>query len=214
MSKAIDLTGKRFGRLMVIKRVGTRHRECLWECKCDCGKSIDTISSNLRTGHTKSCGCLVMERTKETNTKHGLYGTRIHGIYTNMKTRCYNPKYYLFHRYGGRGISVCDEWLGENGLKNFYNWSMNNGYSEHMSIDRIDNDKGYRPDNCRWVSMKQQQNNRTNNRIITVNGEAHTMREWSEIRKINYATIQRRLASGWSEERAVTVAPQVHRKAD
>ena len=199
----IDLTGKKFGRLTVLKQSGTKHKECVWECMCDCGNKTNVISSNLRKGHTKSCGCLNTERTKQANTKHGLYGTKIHSTYYNMKNRCYNPNYYLYKHYGGKGITVCDEWLGENGLSNFYNWSLKNGYADDKSIDRIDNEKGYCPENCRWTTMKQQQNNRTNNRIITVNGNSHTMKEWSEITGIGYGTIQSRINRGWSPEDAV-----------
>lgn len=196
MSTKIDLTGGRFGRLRVIGEAGRKRKEVLWECVCDCGNTVFVPGYSLRKGHTKSCGCLVSEKAKEANTKHGLYGTRIHGVYTNMKTRCYNPKYYLFKRYGGRGITVCDEWLGPDGLSNFVSWALKNGYSENLSLDRIDNDKGYSPDNCRWVTMKQQQNNRSNNRIITVNGVKKTMAEWADATEASYATLQWHVKAG------------------
>lgn len=124
-----------------------------------------------------------------------------------MKTRCYNPHYYLFAHYGGKGVTVCDEWLGEDGFQRFYDWSVHNGYSAELSIDRIDNAKGYSPNNCRWVDMKTQQNNRTNNRVIRVGEESHTMAEWATVSGIRYATIQSRLQRGWSEEDAVTIRP-------
>lgn len=125
-----------------------------------------------------------------------------------MKNRCYNPHYYLFKNYGGKGISVCDEWLGEHGFESFAKWAFENGYKKELSIDRIDNALGYSPQNCRWVDMKTQQNNRTNNRRITANGETHTMAEWSRISNIHYSTIQRRLKNGWREADAVTVRPK------
>lgn len=190
MSRKIDLVGGRYGRLTVIKEAGRKRKEVLWECVCDCGNTVNVPGYYLRIGHTRSCGCL-KELNKYASVKHGLYGSRIHSVYTNMKTRCYNPNYYLFHRYGGRGITVCDEWLGENGLKNFYEWSMVNGYSDELSIDRIDNDKGYSPTNCRWVTMKQQQNNRSTNRFVCVDGITKTLSEWSDCLGICYGVLQR-----------------------
>lgn len=186
MSNKYDLHGTRFGRLLVIEESGRKHKEIVWKCKCDCGKYADVTSSNLRSGHTKSCGCLQIDRTKASNTKHGLYGSPIHRTYYNMKNRCYNPHYHLFFHYGGKGITVCDEWLGEKGLENFTEWSKSHGYSPYLSIDRIDNSKGYSPSNCRWVDMKAQQNNRTNNHIINISGISRTLKQWSEICKIPY----------------------------
>lgn len=145
------------------------------------------------------------ERIAEVSTTHGAFGTHLYRAYTNMKTRCYNPHYYLYRHYGGKGITVCQEWLGNNGFENFRSWALQNGYSEELSIDRIDNALGYSPQNCRWVGMRTQQNNRTNNRMITANGETRTMAEWSRVSCIPYATIQSRLMSGWDEAAAVTV---------
>lgn len=203
MSKAIDISGMRFGHLTVIREVGREHKEIVWECKCDCGNIVHRKSYEIRHKLT-NCGCMTKDILREKNSRHGLYGTRIHRTYTNMKTRCYNPHYYLFKNYGGKGITICDEWLGENGLKNFADWSMKNGYSDKLSIDRIDNSKGYSPENCRWVDMRTQQNNRTNNRILSCGGESHTMAEWSKISGIPYFAIQGRLSRGWSEQDAVS----------
>lgn len=195
-----ELSGQKFGKLTVICERGRKRKEITWLCKCECGNEVVVNGYNLRSGHTQSCGCFVKEQISKANTKHGLCYTRIHSIYTNMKTRCYNPNYHLFKCYGGKSITVCDEWLGENGLQNFYNWSLSNGYSDDLSIDRIDNSLGYSPTNCRWVSMKKQQNNRTNNRRLTYNGITHTMAEWSRIFKINYSTLQSRLKTHSFEE--------------
>lgn len=161
----------------------------------------------LRSGNTKSCGCYGREVLLKSSIKHGAFGTQLYRAYSNMKTRCYNPHYYLYRHYGGKGITVCDEWLGENGFINFSNWSKANGYKDGLSIDRIDNSLGYSPDNCRWSDMQTQQNNRTNNRMITSNGETHTMAEWARISGIRYHTIQDRLGRGWSDADAVTVRP-------
>ena len=192
--------------MLVLKEAGrNNHGEVTWECLCDCGNKTIAAGYDLRSGNTKSCGCYGREAALNANTKHGAFGTHLYMAYTNMKTRCYNPHYYLYQHYGGKGISVCDEWLGENGFANFSAWAKANGYKDGLSIDRIDNSLGYSPDNCRWVDMQTQQNNRTNNRIITANGETHTMADWARISKISYSTIQRRLLRGWSEEDAVTL---------
>ena len=196
MSRKIDMSGGRYGRLTVIKEAGRKRKEVLWECRCDCGRIAHVSGYYLRSGHTKSCGCLIPETSKKVNVTHGLYKTRLHCIYTNMKTRCYNPNYYLYHRYGGRGIAICDDWLGENGLHNFAEWSMKNGYSENLSIDRIDNDKGYSPENCRWVTMKQQQNNRSTNHIIPIDGVSKTMAEWAVYINVNYRVMQKHVRDG------------------
>ena len=209
-SRKIDLIGKRFGRLVVIREAGRKRKEVVWECLCECGNTKIVNGYALRSGHTQSCGCYAIKRAKESNTKHGMFGTLIYRTYANMKNRCYNPKYHLFSHYGGKGVTVCDEWLGDGGFQNFYQWSMENGYRKGLSIDRIDNEKNYCPDNCRWVDMSVQQNNRTNNRRITDNGETHTMAEWARINGISYSTIQSRLNRGWKEEDAISSKGGVH----
>jgi hypothetical protein len=155
MRQLINLVGQRFGRLTVIERVENSPRgEPMWMCICDCGNRRIVYGQNLRAGRVKSCGCL----SRETATIHGQNKTRLHRIYVGMKQRCYNQKYHHYKDYGGRGITICAEWLDD--FRVFYEWSMENGYSDELSIDRIDNSKGYSPDNCRWVTMKVQANNR------------------------------------------------------
>ena len=210
MSNKIDLTGKRFGRLTVVCEAGRKHKEVAWKCICDCGKTIIASGYNLRIGKTKSCGCYMVDQTKKANTKHGMFGKPIYRTYFNMKNRCYNPNYCLYKDYGGRGISVCDEWIGENGFSHFYEWAKENGYRPDLSLDRINCNRNYSPQNCRWVNMVAQQNNRRNNHTITANGETHTMAEWARITKIPYCTIQRRIRSGWKESDAVTRSVQIH----
>ena len=163
MSTVKDLTGQRFGRLVVIERAGSTGRgESTWLCLCDCGKNCVVYSYKLRSGHTKSCGCLNIEATKARFATHHKRHTRLYGVWTTMIQRCINPKHNRFHRYGGRGITVCDEW--RNDFQAFYDWAMATGYDEcaprgQCTIDRIDNDKGYSPDNCRWVDAKTQRYN-------------------------------------------------------
>ena len=172
----------------------------MWLCKCDCGNYVTVNSYALRTGHTRSCGCYMQERVREANKKHGLNKSRIYRTYYNIKNRCTNPHYYLFHRYGGRGITLCREWSGENGFENFYKWSMENGYRSGLSIERINNDMGYSPLNCKWATMKEQQNNRSTNRRVTAAGQTKTMAQWADILKVPYSTIQSKTMRGKAEE--------------
>ena len=201
-----ELLGKKFGQLTVIEQLPTNsHGEKKWLCVCDCGNKHEATSYNLAHGKTTRCAECSYKAIAKKNITHGRTPKHMFYCYTNMKTRCYNQNYYLFQHYGGKGITVCNEWLGENGFQNFRKWSFENGYSEKMSIHRIANEKVYSPDNCRWTTMTVQQNNRTNNRMITVNGITDTMANWSRKNGIPYSTVQQRLARGWSEQDAVTI---------
>lgn len=207
MGKCIDLTGQRFGRLTVIKRVkNNKDNRAQWLCECDCGNKKHIIGKSLRKGKTKSCGCLQKEKAKTINKKHGMRYTRLNKIWNSMKQRCCNANDNAYKYYGGRGIRVCDEWLDkENGFINFYDWSMNNGYQDNLTIDRIDVNGNYEPSNCRWINMKQQSNNRRDNHNITYNNETHTIAEWSEILNINRYTLYYRInKSNMSIEEALT----------
>lgn len=139
------------------------------------------------------------------NLRHGMRNTRLYDIWRSMKQRCYNPKTNRYKKYGGRGITVCDEW--KDNFQSFYDWAMSNGYSDDLSIDRIDPNGNYESNNCRWATAKQQANNRTNNNIIEFNGEVHTLAQWSEITGIKMATIGARLQKGWSVSDALTIKP-------
>jgi hypothetical protein len=194
MSRFIDLTGKRFGRLVVIHRAqSSRPTETKWECLCDCGNKTIVDSFKLRNGITKSCGCLAKELTSSRSKKHGMFGTRLYRIWFNMKQRCSNPKHIAFKNYGGRGIEVCSEWLE---FETFCKWAMSYGYCEDLSIDRIDNDKGYSPENCRWSTEKEQGQNKRNNRVIHINGESHTIAEWARYSGIKENTLRWRITNG------------------
>lgn len=144
------------------------------------------------------------------NYKHGLAHTRINNIYKSMKSRCYKENNNRYSSYGARGIKICPKWLGEDGFINFYNWSMDNGYNDKLTIDRIDTNKNYEPSNCRWSTYKIQENNKTNNRIIECNGVSHTLGEWADITGLNLSTIWARLNSGWSDEDAVLTPLKVN----
>jgi hypothetical protein len=151
-----DIIGCRFGRLVVIERVeNTTYGKAQFRCKCDCGNYKNVAAKSLRSGKTKSCGCLSLEKFTQRATKHNLRHTRLYTIWSGMRSRCYNPNATKFELYGSRGIKICDEWLGENGFVNFYNWAMSHGYEEHLTIDRIDSDKNYCPENCQWLTRSE-----------------------------------------------------------
>lgn len=260
-SKLIDLTDKKYGKLTVIKRVENKGEMTMWLCKCSCDEQSEIIVSggHLKSGHTKSCGCLisdyedltkrvygkwkVIERTSrkgekakwlcecqcqnktrrdvlESSLKNGASQScgcvlasingdsksRLYGIYSSMKMRCYNINDIAYPHYGGRGIKICDEWL--NNFMNFKKWSYQNGYKEHLdkygedntTIDRINVNGNYEPDNCRWTDMMTQCNNRRNCKYIKINGITKTIKEWSNDSGINYNTIDKRIKLGWKNE--------------
>lgn len=204
-----DLTNKRIGKLIVIKRVeNDKFNRSKWLCKCDCGNYKIIAGTFLRTNKTRSCGCLF----KEVHTKYAdefkstLKFKRLHRIWMGMKIRCNNKKSKDYKKYGQRGIKICDEWLNrESGFINFYNWAINNGYQEGLSIDRINNNGNYEPNNCRWATLEQQANNTRKNRLITYNNKTQTLSEWAKELKIKYATLSNRINTNkWSIERAFT----------
>lgn len=190
-----DQTGRVFGRLTVlyVTKYGLDAR-CM--CLCECGKEVDVLTGNLRSGHTRSCGCLI----PDTNVSHGMTKSAEYATWRNIVQRCTNPKNDKFDRYGGRGITVCDRW------RTFENFLADMGKrpSPEHSVDRIDNDGPYSPENCRWATRKQQQNNRRDSQCATYQGRTLTMSEWAEETSIPKCVIVTRLKRGWSVERTLT----------
>lgn len=188
MGRLIDLTGRRFTRLVVIERDrNDKQGKPMWKCRCDCGNEVVVRGAALAAGRTHSCGCYDVD----VHTTHGGFGTKLYSVWRSMCARCNNPAHKAFPSYGGRGISVCSEWLD---FAVFRKWAFDNGYDENASkwektLDRIENDKGYSPDNCRWVDMREQNRNKRNNRFVEINGKQCTIAEGAEILGMKYQTL-------------------------
>lgn len=200
MGKLRDLTGQRFGRLLVLERHGsTRTKQATWLCQCDCGATSVAISLNLGNGNTQSCGCLKRDVAKKQFTTHGMSKTRIHSVWATMIQRCVNPKDKGYFRYGGRGISVCDEWL------DFAAFYRDMGECPPgFSLERKKNNLGYSKENCVWATWREQNNNRRNSRLFFVNGRKINLTQISEQYGISRSGLNRRLGNGWSIERAIS----------
>ena len=197
-----DLAGKRFGQLTVVHLDPSyKNGKTKWICRCDCGAVRSVYTYNLKNGHTTSCGCESLRKRTAARTTHHKTKTRLYGIWSNMKARCTYPGDHAFPRYGGRGITVCEEWLS---FELFYEWAVLNGYSDELTLDRKNNNLGYSPENCRWATAKQQANNTRKNRIIECEGVSHTLAEWAGITELKPMTIAYRLNAGWSIEAALT----------
>ena len=209
--KLNDLTGQRFGRLTVIERAPNKKSPSTrWRCKCDCGKETISRGTSLTSGATLSCGCMARERIKEAATKHGGKGTRLYNIWTHMKQRTTDKNYDSYHNYGGRGITICDEWLE---FEPFRDWALANGYRDDLTLDRKDNNGPYSPENCRWANAIEQGSNRRTNRTITARGQTKTMTEWASELGITPQAICRRIdVHGWTPEEAVTIRKHERRK--
>lgn len=213
MSRYKDLTGRKFGKLKVLKYVcSNKARKALFECLCECGNHCIVAGSNLTNKTTKSCGCIQKEAARKQiskinklgirskgNLNHGGSHTKIYSIWCNMKRRCNDIKHDNYKYYGGRGIKICEEWA--NDFSKFKDWSMSNGYKYGLTIDRIDVNGNYEPSNCRWIPFKEQSRNRRNTVKLTYMNEEKTLIEWCEIYKIKYKLAHARYKKGWAFER-------------
>ena len=195
--------GYRIGKLTVTKYLGLNEsKRRIWECACDCGNIVVHTTQELHGGRTKSCGCSKKNQGDKLRIYYGV-DKKLHDRWWDIKSRCNNPNNSRYKDYGGRGIKMCPEW--ENDFWTFRDWSLANGFREGLTIDRIDNDKGYSPDNCRWVTNAVQANNKRSCRYITINGVTKNLKEWSVEYNINYHTVQNRIFNGWDEVRAITI---------
>ena len=192
MTKVLNLTNKKFGRLTVEKRVeNDNNGGARWLCRCDCGKQTIVRSYPLTKGAIKSCGCIKKEMLSNRVGAHHKSMTRLYSVWAGMKQRCFNSNNKNYNRYKGRGITMCDEW--KNNFVSFYNWAIENGYKENLTIERIDNNGNYEPANCKWNSRKEQANNTSRNHFVCFNSETHTISEWSKKTGIKYSVLQSRL---------------------
>ena len=206
-----EMIGKRFGRLLVEKNIGRRqgNTHIFFECICDCGNIHTASKGNLLSGKTNSCGCMANEILIARNTTHGQYSggkqSPIIRIFQCMYMRCYCESHEFFNLYGGRGIAICDEWLHDR--KAFVDWSFSNGFKDGLSIDRINNNKGYSPNNCRFVSQKRQTRNTRVSVMLTIKGETKHICDWVNIyhNVVPYTTAKSRYRSGWEHEMIFTV---------
>lgn len=215
MSYYKDLTGKKIGRLTVICRDYSSEHGVFWKCICECGnyKSLPSNLLNEKSG-SKSCGCL----RKEFLETHGLSKTKLYKVWDTFNQRCYNPNDRNYKNYGARGINVCDEW--RNNFKAFYDWSYTNGYKEEKlesgrnkwTIDRIDVNGDYSPENCRWVTMKEQCNNRRSNNFITIDGQTKTLANWGDKYNLKIGTIWSRIKRGKSGNDLIKPVKKTQRK--
>lgn len=194
MGKLIDLSGQRFGRLTVIERASNGNcKQTRWLCRCDCGEMRVVQASALKNGTARSCGCL----HKDIVTRHGETGTRLHNIWRSMKRRCDNPNCREYKWYGGKGVHVCKEW--SDSFEAFRDWALANGYSDDLSIDRIDGNRNYEPSNCRWATPYEQQNNKSNTNYLTILGVTRPLIYWVKRYGLKYSTVKNRISYGWTD---------------
>lgn len=207
----VDITGQRFGRLVAVEPVSkARDGQYIWRCRCDCGRTKDVILGDLKFGSVQSCGCFASEsrsrilkewhkRNPHNHATHGKSNTRLFTIWTQMRARCRDNRR---KDYNGRGITVCKEW--DSSFEAFRDWAFNNGYSDDLSIDRIDNNGNYEPENCRWADRITQCNNRRSSRMVTYQGRTQTLAQWCRELDLSYNAISLRINQrGWSEEEAL-----------
>lgn len=202
---ARDLSGQRFGRWTVIGRADDSitkkgYHNIMWHCVCDCGTSKDVRGKSLTEGISKSCGCLMRECVSERMSQHNGFGTRLYAVWNSMRQRCNNPNNQAYENYGGRGISICPQW-DDFGV--FRAWAESVGYRDdaergELTLDRIDVDKDYSPDNCRFVDMRTQANNRRRSIIVEYDGESHPLSVWAEILGVQYPTLWKQYKNGQS----------------
>lgn len=219
MVKKYLSVGDKFGRLTVLRyshRVKHSFADSrrnfysyYYECKCDCGKTGKFKEDALKSGNTKSCGCLNHDMLVKRNTTHNLSHTKLYKIYHGIKKRCYNPKDSHYEYYGGKGIIMCKEWLAD--FRNFYDWAINNGYKESLSIERLDIYGNYTPENCTWIPRCAQSRNTSRNVFYEYKGKRKILPDWAREYGLPFTCVRKRLVRGWSLERALNT-PNLRKK--
>lgn len=194
-----NLVGQKFNRLLVLERVDSGKKMSYYQCLCDCGNYHIANGAAIKSGHIKSCGCLQKEITSKNSKTHGLSKTRLYRVWQGMISRCRNKNHDFYSSYGGRGIDVCEEW--KNDFNAFRKWSLENGYDENArfsecTIDRIDNDGNYEPNNCRWISSKEQSINKRTTKMVEIEGEIKPLVVWAQEFGLHPATLKSRLKKG------------------
>jgi hypothetical protein len=215
-----DIVGDRFERLTAedVSREQTQSGRFYWFalCRCDCGNSVRVAVNNLRSGNTLSCGCVQRERSSVTlsamRRTHGQGHTKLYYVWGAMRRRCLVPSTPGYHRYGGRGITVCDAWLGS--FEAFRNWAESSGYREGLTLERKDTNGNYEPGNCTWATYQSQARNTRRNRYIVAFGERKLMCEWVKDPRcrVDHAMLNYRLGAGWTPEKAISESPRPRRK--
>ncbi len=205
----IDITGTRVGNWTVLRLAEIREHKAYWLCRCDCGKEAEVVSSVLRKGQSKSCGCMTKRRISDAVRTHGGTGTPEHRVWKSIITRCCNPKARCFPRYGGRGIRICERWRSS-----FAHFLADVGArpSVKHQIEREDNDGDYEPGNCRWATDAEQRRNKRTNRFVEHDGLRLTITDWSKRTGIDKTTLRNRILRGWPASRALTEAPVDYRR--
>lgn len=203
--------GEKYGRLTVIKyshRIKHEYEDSkrnfydyYYLCKCDCGNVGTFVGNRLKSGNTKSCGCICHENLLRRNTKHRLSRTHLYRIYHGIKRRCYNKNDSSYARYGGKGIRMCNEWLSD--FMNFYNWAITHGYKKNLTIERIDFRGNYTPENCTWIPFGEQAKNTSRNVFYEYNGKRKILPDWAREYNLPFTCVRKRLVRGWTLERAL-----------
>lgn len=207
MTKKLEIKqGDKFGKWTIIEEIAPKiisnKPRRMFRCQCECGNIGEVQLSCLRNGHSTSCGCEQKKRVSAANTKHGLEKHPLYNTWKNIKKRCNYINASEYENYGGRGISVCEEW--SNNFQSFYNWAINNGWSKELTIDRIDTNGNYCPENCRWANVETQMNNMTKNHYIEYNGDTYTLSTLSKHLSIPYNIVRYRLSNcKWTVEQLI-----------
>lgn len=206
-----DLTGQKYNRLTITSFSHIKDRNYYWNCKCDCGNEVVINIRSLKTGTTKSCGCWNKETRSIRGVTHGMKDQRIYHIHENIKQRCTNSNNNRYKDYGGRGIKICEEWLQ---FETFYAWAQSNEYDNTLTIDRIDNNGNYYPENCRWVTPKEQTKNKRSNVMLTLGDKTQCAMDWSKELNIKYETLIARKRYGWSDDKILTTPVQKYKRTN